>query len=124
MNGDPISLGDYEKVFAALAHQARRDILLMLSQLGGELPSGYLARRFQHSWPTTTRHLRVLEEAGLVEVHHEGRTNRYHLKRDRLTHVLSAWLDLFVPVGPERTWTSTAPRSTSEMIPHLERNPR
>jgi len=67
MNGDPISLGDYEKVFAALAHQARRDILLMLSQLGGELPSGYLARRFQHSWPTTTRHLRVLEEAGLVE---------------------------------------------------------
>jgi len=61
-----VSLADAEAVFSALAHQARRNIVLILSHFGDELPSGYLAARFQHSWPTTTRHLGVLEKAGLV----------------------------------------------------------
>ena len=56
-----VSLQDSEAVFEALAHQARRHIVVMLSHMGGELPSGYLASRFAHSWPTTTRHLGVLE---------------------------------------------------------------
>ncbi len=44
-----------------------------LSHRGGELPSGYLAQRFAHSWPTSTRHLHVLEAAGLVTVRRDGR---------------------------------------------------
>ena len=57
----PPSLEDVDIVFAALAHPARRHVLLLLSHLGGELSSGYLAAKFQHSWPTTTRHLKVVE---------------------------------------------------------------
>ncbi len=105
------SLADTDAVFAALAHEARRNVLVMLSHLGGELPSGYLAARFSHSWPTTTRHLAVLERAGLVEVRREGRGSFYRLNRERL-RVVAAWLDHFAPAGERATWTSSGPKST------------
>ncbi len=108
----PPSLEDVEAVFLALSHEARRHILLLLSQAGGELPSGYLAARFQHSWPTTTRHLKVLEDAGLVDVRREGRTSQYRLNRARLEEVAGGWLKQMQPVGPEKTWAPTGPRST------------
>jgi DNA-binding transcriptional ArsR family regulator len=104
------SLEEVDAVFLALAHEARRHILLLLSQRGGELPSGYLASRFQHSWPTTTRHLKVLEDAGLVGVHREGRTSLYRIDRARLNAVVEGWLGLLEPVGPEKTWNPTGPR--------------
>ena len=107
-----VSLQDTEVVVAALAHETRRRILLILAQLGGELPSGYLATRFQHSWPTTTRHLHVLEKAGLIEVRREGRSSFYRLRRERANAVLLAWLGHLEPVGPEKTWAPTGPRST------------
>ena len=107
-----VSLEDAEVVFAALAHETRRRILLILAQLGGEIPSGYLATRFQHSWPTTTRHLNVLEKAGLIEVRREGRSSFYRLKRERAGEVLLAWLGHLEPVGPDKTWAPTGPRST------------
>lgn len=99
-------------MFAALGHPARRHVLLLLSHLGGELSSGYLAARFQHSWPTTTRHLKVLEEAGLVEVHREGRSSHYRLNRERLQRVLGGWQRQLEPIGPEQKWTSSGPKST------------
>ena len=102
-------------MFLALAHEARRHILLMLSHFGGELPSGYLAARFQHSWPTTTRHLKVLEEAGLVGVRREGRGSFYTLNRERLLLVVGGWLGHLEPVGPDRTWTSSGPKSTTAL---------
>ncbi len=107
-----MTLEDTEVVFAALAHETRRRILLILAQLGGELPSGYLATRFQHSWPTTTRHLNVLEKAGLIEVRREGRSSFYRLRRDRASEVLVSWLGHLEPVGPDKTWAPTGPRST------------
>jgi DNA-binding transcriptional ArsR family regulator len=96
----------------ALSHEARRHILLILSHLGGELPSGYLATRFQHSWPTTTRHLGVLEKAGLVEVRRHGRSSHYRLNRERLARVVGGWLDNLRPPTPEQKWVSSGPRST------------
>src|SRR5438874_11859223 len=86
-----------EEVFAALSHEVRRHILLLLSHRGGELPSGYLASRFAHSWPTTTRHLRVLEAAGLVSVRREGRSCIYRLERERLQRVVGGCLHLLDP---------------------------
>lgn len=111
------TLEDAEQVFGALAHAARRQILLLLSHLGGELPSGYLAARFQHSWPTTTRHLGVLEKAGLVEVRREGRGSHYRLNRARLAQVVEGWLAHLEPVDPEKTWPPTGPRSASALGP-------
>jgi DNA-binding transcriptional ArsR family regulator len=113
-------IAEVEGVFLALSHEARRHVILLLSQLGGELPSGYLAARFQHSWPTTTRHLKVLEEAGLVEVRREGRGSHYRLNRDRLRRVVGGWLRHVDPVGPERKWTSSGPKSTGALAAAAE----
>jgi DNA-binding transcriptional ArsR family regulator len=110
-----VSLAETDVVFAALAHEARRNILVTLAHLGGELPSGYLAKRFAHSWPTTTRHLGVLEKAGLVEVRREGRSSFYRLRREHVQKVVGAWLAHFTPVGPDRTWTSSGPKTTQAL---------
>ena len=99
-------------VFNALAHPVRRQILVQLAVLGGELPSGYLAKRFHHSWPTTTRHLGVLEEAGLVTVHRTGRTRLYRLDRERVSGVVRAWLAHLEPYDSTQTWTSAGRKTT------------
>ena len=107
------TLEEIAAVFAALAHESRRHIVMLLAHSGGELPSGYLARRFSHSWPTTTRHLHVLESAGLVAVRREGRSSVYRLERDRLRRVVGSWLALLDPPTPEQTWRSSGPRWAS-----------
>ena len=100
----PPGLEETERVFVALSHEVRRHIVVLLSHLGGELPSGYLAKRFAHSWPTTTRHLHVLEAAGLVTARREGRNCVYRLERDRLRGVVGGWLAFLDPPTPEQTW--------------------
>lgn len=85
-------LGQLDAVFAALAHPARREIVLVLHAHGGELAAGNLARRFEHSWPTTTRHLAMLVRSQLVSVRKAGRERRYTLRRDRLVAGLGLWL--------------------------------
>lgn len=59
------------------------------------MTSGDIAARFDHSWPTTTRHLRVLEEAGLVQVVLRGRQHVYRLDAGRLRSVAGGWLARF-----------------------------
>lgn len=108
------TLEETEAVFAALAHPVRRHIAQLLSHTGPELPSGYLAQRFAHSWPTTTRHLRVLEEAGVVSVRREGRGSFYRLERDRIVRVVGGWLALLAPPSPRQTWRSTGPRAVKK----------
>jgi DNA-binding transcriptional ArsR family regulator len=110
----PPRLEDIEAVFAALSHEVRRHIVVLLSHRGGELPSGYLAQRFAHSWPTTTRHLHVLEAAGLVTVRRDGRNVVYRLERDRLRRVVGGWVALLNPSTPEPTWRSSAGRSVTK----------
>src|SRR5688572_9069276 len=111
----PFSLDEVDIVFAALGHEARRHIVLLLSHLGGELPSGWLAARFSHSWPTTTRHLNVLESAGVVEVRRTGRSSHYRLNREKLDRVLGGWMKNLTPPTPNQTWEPTGPRTTSEL---------
>jgi DNA-binding transcriptional ArsR family regulator len=88
-------LHDLDAVFNALAHQSRRTILSVLYARGGEMTSGAIASRFECAWPTTTRHLRVLEEAGLVHVFLQGRERVYRLNADRLRAVVGKWIDRF-----------------------------
>lgn len=57
---DPLST-----TFAALSDPTRRAILARLTK--GEATVGELARPFDVSWPAISRHLKVLESAGLVE---------------------------------------------------------
>lgn len=112
---DPPHLDDVDAVFNALAHAARRQLILTLSYFGPELPSGYLARRFSHSWPTTTRHLNILQHAGIVEVRREGRTSHYRLNRALLERVVGGWLENLTPPSPEQTWASSGPRFSQEL---------
>jgi DNA-binding transcriptional ArsR family regulator len=88
-------LTDLEAVFAALAHEQRRHILLTLRFRGGAMTAGEIADRFACSWPTTTRHLRVLLDAGLVSVERRGRERVYTLDRRRLVTVAGEWLAWF-----------------------------
>jgi DNA-binding transcriptional ArsR family regulator len=87
-------LADLERVFAALAHESRRTIVAVLAARGGEMSSKAIADRFDCSWPTTTRHLRVLEDAGLVRVSLHGRQRIYRLDADRLRTVAGNWIAL------------------------------
>lgn len=88
-------LRDVDAVFGALAHASRRHVLLVLHFHGGEMSAGEIARRFDCSWPTTTRHLKRLEEAGLVSVEKDGRERLYRLERETLLRVTGGWLDAF-----------------------------
>lgn len=88
-------LADLERVFGALAHEQRRHILLTLKFRGGEMTAGDIADRFHCSWPTTTRHLHVLEEAGLVTVEKRGRERYYKLDTERLLAITGEWLEWF-----------------------------
>ena len=84
-----------DRVFAALAHKSRRHILLTLKLRGGELSAGAIAERFGCSWPTTTRHLNVLREAGLVTVSKRGRERVYMVEATTLQRVVGDWLGWF-----------------------------
>ncbi len=84
-----------EAVFSALAHVSRRHILLVLKFRGGKMTAGEVAQRFSCRWPTTTRHLRVLEDAGLVRVEKRGRERVYHLEARRLRKAVNDWLGWF-----------------------------
>lgn len=84
----------YEAVFTALAHPVRRRILMTINFEGGSMTAGAIAGMFEHKWPTTTRHLHVLEKAGLLLEERNGRHRVYQINRRRL-ELLRDWLDWF-----------------------------
>jgi len=90
-------LAELDRVFGALAHQTRRAILSVLDANDGLMTSGAIAARFSCSWPTTSRHLRVLEEAGLVRTVLRGRERVYQLETDRLRKLTTGWSSRFDP---------------------------
>ena len=81
--------------FKALAHASRRQILLIIQFRGGQMTAGEIAARFSHSWPTTTRHLKVLQEAALLTVETEGRERIYRVNHRQLARVRSGFLKWF-----------------------------
>jgi DNA-binding transcriptional ArsR family regulator len=99
----PDELAAAEAVFCALAHASRRHILLVLHFRGGRMTAGEIADRFACSWPTTSRHLRVLEDAGLVTITKVGRERIYQLERERLLDITGDWLRWFRDAAPAST---------------------
>lgn len=83
-----------DKVFAALAHPARRQILLSV-HYRGRASAGEIARRFECSWPTTSRHLATLVESGLLDVTREGRARIYSANAEKIKEVLGRWSGYF-----------------------------
>ena len=78
------------RTFAALADPTRRRILRHLVQ--GERCVTDLARPFAMSLPAVSKHLRVLEKAGLVRRHRCGRVHRLQLEAAPMQQA-SQWME-------------------------------
>ena len=76
--------------FSALAHPTRREIVERLS--GGAATVGEASRDLGVSKPTISRHLRLLEEAGVVTRVVEGRTHRLGLRPEALADA-AEWIE-------------------------------
>jgi DNA-binding transcriptional ArsR family regulator len=92
-----------DDVFAALADPTRREIVERLLA-AGELSVGEVAAPFAISGPAITRHLQVLERAGLIERRVERQWRFVRVRVDALTPVES-WLS-----RQRRHWTAALDR--------------
>jgi DNA-binding transcriptional ArsR family regulator len=97
--------------FAVLAEPTRREILDLLRD--GERPVGDLVDRLAISQPAVSKHLRVLRDAGLVEVRADAQRRLYRVRPQPLAEV-DAWLAPY-----RRLWS----RSFDRLERHLEDNP-
>ncbi|HYB65666.1 MAG TPA: metalloregulator ArsR/SmtB family transcription factor [Steroidobacteraceae bacterium] len=84
-------------VFEALASTVRRKILAYLSAT--ELTAGEIAERFAISKPSISKHLSVLENAGLIASERRGQFIYYRLVRDNLMNTLNSYLQEVCPVS-------------------------
>jgi len=79
-------------VFGALADTTRRRILALLAV--GEATVGELAAPFEVSRPAISKHLKVLERAGLIHRTRDGRVRRCELEAAPL-HEASEWVEQY-----------------------------
>ena len=97
--------------YAALAEPSRRQILELLR--AGERSVNDLVALLTLSQPGVSKHLKVLRDAGLVEVRPEGRQRWYALRATPLAEV-DAWLEPFRAYWSDRL---------DALERHLEENP-
>ncbi|HRN60907.1 MAG TPA: metalloregulator ArsR/SmtB family transcription factor [Luteimonas sp.] len=101
-----------DKIFEALASRPRREILAYLS--AQELTAGEIASRFTMSAPAISRHLSVLETAGLVVGERRGQFVHYRLKADNLVNSLTGFAFEICPTaGPLKRESRRLAKSTT-----------
>lgn len=83
----------------ALADESRRTMLESLS--GGPATAGELAAMLPIARPGVSRHLRVLREAGLVDVRQDAQRRVYSLRSDALVEV-DEWLGRYRALWEQR----------------------
>jgi DNA-binding transcriptional ArsR family regulator len=88
-----------EAVLRALADESRRTLLEALT--GGPASAGELAALLPIARPGVSRHLRVLREAGLVEVRKEAQRRVYGLRPEPLVEV-DEWLGRYLALLEQR----------------------
>jgi ArsR family transcriptional regulator, arsenate/arsenite/antimonite-responsive transcriptional repressor len=86
-----------DSVFEALASTPRRKILALLSKTS--LTAGEIAERFEMSKPALSKHLSILENAGLVLSEKKGQYVHYSVADQNLLATLHNFLTTFCPVG-------------------------
>lgn len=82
-------MDEFDRVFAALASAPRREILARLGVTG--LSTSELAAVLAISAPAVSRHLAMLEQAGLATSERHGARVLYRLNREHLLETLSAF---------------------------------
>jgi DNA-binding transcriptional ArsR family regulator len=95
MTPDPLS-----SVFGALADPTRRAILARLAE-GGDQTVGELVKPFGMSQPAISRHLKVLEQAGLISRRRRQTARLSHLEGNALRDA-TAWLARYQAYWDER----------------------
>jgi DNA-binding transcriptional ArsR family regulator len=88
-----------EAVLRALADGSRRTVLDALA--GGPATAGELAALLPIARPGVSRHLRVLREAGLVQVRQEAQRRVYSLRLEPLAEI-DEWLDRYRALWEQR----------------------
>ena len=85
-------MSSFADAYRALGDPTRREILRLLRE--GDLPAGDLARHFEISWPSVSRHLKVLEGAGLVGSERRGGNIIYSLRTSVLEDIATEVADM------------------------------
>ncbi len=106
---DPLS-----GIFGALADPTRRAILARLAL--GETTVGELAEPFAMSLPAVSKHLGVLETAGLVQRERQGRVRRCHLHAANMKEAAD-WIDRY-----KRFWEAQLD-SLAHYLEHTQKRP-
>jgi DNA-binding transcriptional ArsR family regulator len=83
-----------DAVFNALADATRRRLLDRLIQVQGQTLNELVANLDMRR-QSATRHLKVLEEAGLIVVHWHGREKRHYLNPMPIVEIQRRWIDKF-----------------------------
>ena len=86
-----------DKVFEALSSTTRRKILAYLSATS--LTAGEIAERFDVAKPTISKHLSVLEAAGLIASERRGQFIHYRMVQDNLVNTLNGFIQQVCPVS-------------------------
>jgi ArsR family transcriptional regulator, arsenate/arsenite/antimonite-responsive transcriptional repressor len=86
-----------DTIFEALASTVRRKILAYLSAT--DLTAGEIADRFDISKPSVSKHLSILENAGLIKGEKKGQYVHYSIVRDNLVNTLNGYLQDVCPVS-------------------------
>ena len=86
-----------QSIFEALASAARRKILAYLAE--AELTAGEIAARFEMSKPAISKHLSILENAGLIRGEKRGQFIHYSLVPDSLVNTLNSFVQEVCPVS-------------------------
>lgn len=103
------------RAYSALADPTRREILRLLRE--GDMVAGELAGRFEISWPSVSRHLRVLETAGLVSSTRRGGNIIYSLQTSVLQDIATEVADMARVGSPGPASSSAASSRPSRARP-------
>jgi DNA-binding transcriptional ArsR family regulator len=101
-----------DRIFEALSSRTRREILAYLS--AQELSAGQIAERFDMSAPAISRHLSLLDAAGLVSSERRGQFIVYRLNGDNLVNTLTGFAFEVCPTaGPLKRESRRLAKKTS-----------
>lgn len=111
---------DLDQSFAALADPTRRALLARLAQ--GEATVQDLARPFAISQPAISRHLKVLEDAGLIETRIDGTSRPRRLKPEAMAQLWD-WLGQYRALWEAQFQRLDALLDSLPDVPPTERKP-
>lgn len=86
-----------DAIFEAISSLPRRKILAYLAE--ADLNAGEIAERFDMSKPAVTKHLQILQNAGLITSEKKGQFVIYSLTQNNLVNALNGFISSLCPVA-------------------------